>query len=572
MDLLSALSGRPAIYARFSSSRQDERSIDDQVRRCREHLGDYRGEVVVYADYAVSGAGLNRPGFESLMAAVDAGLVTSIITEDISRISRDFADAAQIFKKLQYARVPLIGVADGIDTSQKHAKLTFTLKSLVADLYLDDLRDKTLRGLEGRMLAGFATGRGPFGYRTRPELDAHGREIGKKIEIVDSAAKIVVRIFTEYANGRTMAAIARSLNHEGISSPRIGTRHRWSGWCVGTVREMLRNERYIGVWRFKEMQWVKVPGSNRRLPRKRPPSETMVREAPDLRIIELPLWEAVKARMAKVAAGRGGGRGKSTYLLSGVLICADCGAGLTIVGSGPSYYYCPARKKGICSNFAALLTKVLVPDLFHEIGRALEKSPRLRQAVELQNGQHELLQAQIDERDKALDSIEEQIDRLLKFITDGGEKLDYVVEKLRRLEVEARLHKAELDVLRSTQKKPRRRISAKDVLAAVAQLPGTKPDDIQSARLRLRRWTGDLPMRFDGNTLTVTIVLAALARDVAHNGAPLPSYPEGEKLVLRLPVAYLCARPRDAAVAPRVFVRWRDSKKASPRVDERHPV
>lgn len=548
MDLISGLSGRPAIYARFSSSRQDERSIDDQVRRCREHLGDYRGEVVVYADYAVSGAGLNRPGFEALMAAVDAGLVTSIITEDISRISRDFADAAHIFKKLQYARVPLIGVADGIDTSQKHAKLTFTLKSLVADLYLDDLRDKTLRGLEGRMLAGFATGRGPFGYRTRPEVDKHGREIGKQIEIVDSAAKIVVRIFTEYANGRCMSEIARGLNREGIPSPRIGTRHRWSGWGVGTLREMLRNERYIGVWRFKEMQWVKVPGSNRRLPRKRPPSETMVSERPDLRIIELSLWAAVTARMAKVAVGRGGPkRGKATYLLSGVLVCAQCGAGMTIVGSGPSYYYCPARKKGLCSNSAALRTKVLVPDLFYEIARALEKSPRLGKALELQNGQHELLQVQIDERDKALDGIEVQIERLLTFITNGGERLDYVAEKLRRLEVDARLHKAELDVLRSTQKRPRRRISARDVLAAIAQMPGTKPDDVQSARVRLRRWTGDSPMRFDGNTLTVTIVLAALARDVAHEGAPLPSYPDGEKFELRLPVAYLCARPRQQA-------------------------
>ena len=72
--------------------------------------------------------------------------------------ARDFADAAQIFKTLQYARVPLISVADGIDTSTKHAKLTYTIKSLVADLYLDDLRDKTLRGMEGRALAGFATG------------------------------------------------------------------------------------------------------------------------------------------------------------------------------------------------------------------------------------------------------------------------------------------------------------------------------------------------------------------------------------------------------------------------------
>lgn len=79
------------------------------------------------------------------------------------------------------------------------------------------------------MLAGYATGSVPYGYRTRPELDARGREIGKQIEIVEDAAKIVIRILTEFANGRGPSAIARMLNREGIPSPRIGTRHRWSG-------------------------------------------------------------------------------------------------------------------------------------------------------------------------------------------------------------------------------------------------------------------------------------------------------------------------------------------------------
>jgi hypothetical protein len=65
-------------------------------------------------------------------------------------------------------------VADGIDTSALGAKMAFTLKSLMSDMYLDDLRDKTLRGLEGRALAGFATGNVAYGYHTVPVLDAHG--------------------------------------------------------------------------------------------------------------------------------------------------------------------------------------------------------------------------------------------------------------------------------------------------------------------------------------------------------------------------------------------------------------
>lgn len=151
--------GNVAVYARFSSDLQREASIEDQVRRCRafiEQAGGAASKAIIFSDFAVSGSSIDRPGFEAMMAAVDAGRIDAIVTEDLSRITRDFADAAFIFKRLQYASIPLLGVADGIDTSARGAKLSFTVKSLVADLYLDDLRDKTLRGLEGRALAGFA--------------------------------------------------------------------------------------------------------------------------------------------------------------------------------------------------------------------------------------------------------------------------------------------------------------------------------------------------------------------------------------------------------------------------------
>lgn len=253
---------------RWRPDRQRETSIEDQVRRCREYIERAGGDperAEVFTDMAISGASTQRPGFEALMAAVDAGTVVSIVTEDLSRISRDFADSAAIFKRLQYAQVPLIGVADGIDTSSKHAKLSFTIKSLVADLYLDDLRDKTLRGLEGRALAGFATGGVPYGYRTVPDPDGRG----SAIELDPAAADIMRRVFRLYADGYPLGRIARRLNDEGIPSPRAGTRHRCKGWGASTVRVFLQNEKYAGRWTFKRTEWVKVPGANRRRPRQR---------------------------------------------------------------------------------------------------------------------------------------------------------------------------------------------------------------------------------------------------------------------------------------------------------------
>jgi DNA invertase Pin-like site-specific DNA recombinase len=247
--------GPVGIYARFSTDLQSERSIEDQVRRCREYISLNGGDpeaATVFPDFAVSGASLDRPGFEAMMAAVNAGKIKVIVTEDLSRISRDFADSAFIFKRLEFKQVPLVGVADGIDSSAPGAKMAFTFKSLMSEMYLDDLRYKTLRGLEGRALAGFATGNVAYGFHTVPVTNERGDVIGNKIEIHEAEAKIVRRIFRESAAGRSLTTIAHGLNSDGIPSPRVGSRHKNFGWGSSTIRAILYNERYVGTWRFKE--------------------------------------------------------------------------------------------------------------------------------------------------------------------------------------------------------------------------------------------------------------------------------------------------------------------------------
>src|SRR5882724_4834443 len=161
---------RVAIYARYSSASQRDASIDDQVRRCTEYIVERGGAVdpeLVFLDRATSGASLQRAGFERLYGLAKAKRIDAIVTEDASRITRELADAAELFRQLVYLEIPLLGVADGMDTSAKNAKVAFNIKAIVNDVYLDDLRDKTKRGLEGRALAGFSTGGLPYGYRSR---------------------------------------------------------------------------------------------------------------------------------------------------------------------------------------------------------------------------------------------------------------------------------------------------------------------------------------------------------------------------------------------------------------------
>ncbi len=500
-----------AIYARYSSDRQREASIEDQVRRCRQFIAQAGGDpdaAQVFSDFAVSGASLDRPGFEAMMAAIDGGRLGAIVTEDVSRISRDFADSAQIFKRLQYASVPLLGVADGIDTSSKNAKLSFTVKSLVADLYLDDLRDKTLRGLEGRALAGYVTGNPPFGYATEPDTDERGNVLGHRPVINEAQAAIVRRIFQEYNDGGSLNGIARMLNVEGVPSPRTGTRHKRTGWGGSTIRAMLYNEKYAGVWKFKERQWVKVPGSNKRRPRARNADEVMVSERPELRIIDAGLWDAVRARLAatkrKYTTGSKervavSGR-KSSYLLSGILVCDVCGGPMTIHGgTSARYYRCSAnRTKGTCENALSVREEVIRTEILDVLRQELltpERIAFVRKQIALELRDYsKKLEAEIRDRRDRLARTEEKIRGLVNFIAQGDQS-EYVVQTLRDMEAHARSEKAAIAQLKDDLTRPLRLPSLDEITDLVFNLDASLNTDPVRGRGQLRRWLKDEEIR-----------------------------------------------------------------------------
>jgi site-specific DNA recombinase len=93
---------RAAIYARFSSDRQNDRSVDDQIASCRELCAREGFAVVLtFCDREISGAStVNRPGFHDLMRAAEALCFDVIVAEDVDRISRDQGDWHTARKRL----------------------------------------------------------------------------------------------------------------------------------------------------------------------------------------------------------------------------------------------------------------------------------------------------------------------------------------------------------------------------------------------------------------------------------------------------------------------------------------
>ena len=136
---------RAAIYARFSTDLQGDRSIEDQVAICREYAQRQDLDVVAtFDDRAVSGASLNRDGVQRLLAAARDREFDVVLAESMSRVGRDQEDRAGIRKRLRFAGISIMTPTDGVVTD-----LTDGIRAVIDSQYLEDLKHATRRGMAG---------------------------------------------------------------------------------------------------------------------------------------------------------------------------------------------------------------------------------------------------------------------------------------------------------------------------------------------------------------------------------------------------------------------------------------
>jgi site-specific DNA recombinase len=392
---------RTVIYARYSSDLQRDASIEDQVRLCRERI-DREGWTYLhaYTDRAQSGASTLRRAYQQLLEDARARKFDVVVAEALDRLSRDQEDVAALYKRLTFAGVRLVTLAEG-EISELHVGLKGTMNAL----FLKDLAAKTHRGMRGRIEQGRSGGGRCYGYSIVREVDGTGTPVRGARAVNPDEAAIVRRIFEAYANGRSPRQIARSLNEEGILGPAgcsWGASTIHGNWRRGTG--LLNNELYSGRLVWNRQRFVKDPRTAKRIARLNPQRDWFVHEVPELRIIDQALWDAVKARQqalhlpSRRAAERNvlNDRHRPRYLLSGLLTCGVCGGGYTLVN--PERYGCANRRnRGTCANsrlvlrgaierrvLAGLKEKLLAPELVAEFIREFhaEWNRRMQEAAQ----------------------------------------------------------------------------------------------------------------------------------------------------------------------------------------------
>lgn len=416
-----------AIYARYSTDRQDARSIDDQIRRCRA-LAVSRGYSVFaeYGDAAISGTHTDRANLQRLMADARRGVFRAILVDDLSRLSRDLGDFWRLtFSEFAAMGVRVIDATTGMASDDRGARMAFGAMALISDGFIQMIRTETHRGLEGRALAGFATGGKTYGFTTVSEPNPPQPEHPRKIRIIAPAeAEVVTRVFELYAGGTALKKIAALLNDERIPAPHDGGKgnKKAHGWGHTTIRSMLRNEQYVGVWTWNKENWVQIPGTSRYRRVKRPEAEHVRKEIPTLRIVSPELWRQVQARLASRPAGRsrppGTGK-KGTSLLSGLLRCGQCGGSFVVVSrrykgtsdAGHANLGCSVyRSRGavVCSNGRTISQKKVTTSVVDALRAQLTAPDLAAKFVEsFTKHFHELNRADPDE----VRSLEQQITR-----------------------------------------------------------------------------------------------------------------------------------------------------------------
>ena len=301
------------IYARFSSHRQREESIEQQVSECREYA-DKNNYVItnIYADHAKTGKTDRRAAFQRMMRDAERHEFSTVIAYKSNRMGRNMLQALSNEDKLAGYGIKVLYAKEEFGNT---AAGRFALRTMmnVNQFYSENMAEDIKRGLmDNAAKCKVNNGSLPIGYRKGED----GR-----FAIDDKTAPIVREIFERVCNGDTYAIIARDLNNRGIVT-RTGNK-----WGRSSFHAIISNEVYIGVYKYAD---VRIEGGV--------PS-----------IIEKELFYKVQNKLMNGSGMKNARRNNSDYTLTGKLFCGHCGGAMVGVSgtsrSGELHYYYMCKNK-----------------------------------------------------------------------------------------------------------------------------------------------------------------------------------------------------------------------------------
>lgn len=373
-----------AIYARVSSERQEqERTIESQVAELRKAAKE-RGYFIAheYIDDGFSGDLLSRPALDRLRDDAAGKKFERVLVLSPDRLSRKHVYVGLIYEELRGRSIPVEFLNQRNDETDE-GRLLLGVSSLFAEYEKAKYIERCRRGRRHKVAKGqVMISLAPFGYSY---IKRSGNTPGY-IVVNEDQAKIVRLIFSLADKGITARQIIKELHRR-----KIFPQGRWGFseyWGSTTIRRMLRNQSYIGLWHYAKAKAVAPEKKSRALLRRMVKTSRRINARTEWipvpgafpAIVEADVFKRVQAQIDRNAAFSPR-HVKYEYLLSGLLRCGVCKR--AYVGNkstgGFLHYRCsgPRNSKPAprnCFN-PLILSKKIEPAVWQAVTNLL-KNPR----------------------------------------------------------------------------------------------------------------------------------------------------------------------------------------------------
>lgn len=302
------------VYARYSSHRQGEPSIEGQLAEAYKYAETHGLTIVKeYIDRAMTGRNDNREQFQEMLRDTAKKQFDTIILWKIDRFGRNREEIAFNKYRCKKNGVKIVRVAEAIPDSPEGVILDSVLEGM-AEYYSLQLSQNILRGQRASAEKCQSTGGNrPLGYKTDP--------VTKQFIIDPETAPTVRLVFELYAQGQTVTEIVKELNQRGLRTLRGGK------FTNNSLYTILRNEKYIGVYKYKDL--VRVEGG---IPA----------------IVDTETFYKVQEMLKVNKRAPSHSWTHVEYILTDKLFCGHCGSkmiGETGTGKGKKYNYYTCYKK-----------------------------------------------------------------------------------------------------------------------------------------------------------------------------------------------------------------------------------
>ena len=326
---MEVIKNRAVIYARYSSEKQKETSIEQQVNACMEYINRKGYSLVrVYSDSAKSASHNveKRSDFLKLIEDAEYNEFDVVVSYALDRISREEHGGFYGYENALNRKGVRIEYATQVFDDGYGGEISKAVHVTMASEYVAQLRKNVVRGMRENVENGRFNGGGslPVGIK----LVGEGKK-NKRYAVDETVSPFIRHAFEMYVTGMTTGDIMEYLNDNGVRTSRGKKLNR------DTVNRMLANPIYIGT---------RVTTFNNKVEHKVYTVKGVCEP-----IVSEELWERAQLSRAKRLNRGATEPKKKKYILRGKLFCGECGAEMIVdngrSSTGNKYYYYKCRRR-----------------------------------------------------------------------------------------------------------------------------------------------------------------------------------------------------------------------------------